>query len=61
MSKSVISSHKTEFTLLAVIMFVFLAAFLAAVWINSIDNWCANPEGKGNWIVQPYCTEESTK
>ena len=30
-------------------------AFLVNVFNHNLPSWCANPEGNGNWIVQPLC------
>lgn len=49
------SEYKIEFALIAFVFTIFLAVTCAAIWINSIDIWCANPDRPGNWIVQPYC------
>lgn len=29
--------------------------FAAALFINNLPNFCANPDGGGNWVVQPFC------
>lgn len=55
MPQSTDPSYKTELALLAFIMVIFLAVVSAAIWINSIDIWCDNPDRPGNWIVQPLC------
>ena len=27
----------------------------SAVFVKSLPTWCANPQGSGNWAVQPLC------
>ena len=49
------SAHKKEITFLAIVLTLFISGVMAAIWINSIDTWCAHPERPGNWLVQPYC------
>lgn len=29
--------------------------FMVALFNHNLPTWCANPQGKGNWIIQPLC------
>ncbi len=34
---------------------VMTLAVMALAFQTSLPGWCANPEGHGNWVVQPLC------
>lgn len=46
-------------TLVALLAFfaVFLITFTSFAISTHMDKFCAKPEGRGNWIVQPFCTK----
>ena len=41
-----------KLVLIGIVVFV---TFNTTIFINSLPLWCANPNGKGNWVVQPLC------
>ena len=40
---------------LAALLVVYFVAVVGYVFHQSLPNWCANPDGNGNWVVQPIC------
>lgn len=38
---------------------VAMFVFCGFVFVHNIPNFCASPNGSGNWIVAPLCTEEA--
>lgn len=44
-----------SFVIAVVLCLCIWAGALTAVFQQSLPMWCANPQGNGNWIVQPFC------
>lgn len=38
-----------------VLALVYLALVLVGTFRYNLPSWCDNPDGVGNWMVQPLC------
>lgn len=39
------------------IVYVVIATVMTITFIESLPAWYANPQGSGNWVVQPLCVK----
>lgn len=47
--------EKTVLLVAALLGFVASTTLVVAALIHNIDDFCANPDAPGNWLVSPYC------
>ena len=40
---------------LALVLFMMWVALVVAVFNISLPTMCANPQGNGNYLIQPFC------
>lgn len=34
---------------------ICVSMIMVGTYIHNLPRWCANPQGNGNWMVQPFC------
>ena len=39
---------------IAIVICIYLSV-LTSLFKYTLPEWCANPNGTGNWIIQPLC------